>query len=124
MDGQYKSLDSNRCAQVFANKSFFAAAYPVEKKSLAGQGMREFIGYFAVMDHLVCDGSKEQTSKGKDSMKEFRKHGIDLHITDTYCYKKSKVEGMIREIRKKCFCVMLRKNLPRKLWDYVRKWVA
>ena len=69
MEGRYKSLGGNRYAQVFANKSFYAAAYPMEKKSLAGKLLREFIRNFGVMDRLVCDGSKDQTSNGTDFMK-------------------------------------------------------
>ena len=69
MSGQYKSLDGNCYAQVFANKSFFAAAYPLEKKSLVGQGIMQFIVYFGVIDRLVCNGSKEHTSKGTDFMR-------------------------------------------------------
>ena len=34
--GKYKSLEVNRYAQVFTNDYFFAAAYLMEKKSLAG----------------------------------------------------------------------------------------
>ena len=68
--GKYKSLEVNRYTQVFTNDYFFAAAYLMEKKSLAGQGQREFISIFWVMDQLFFDGSKEQTSKGKDFMKE------------------------------------------------------
>ena len=64
MVGWYKSLDGNHYVQVFANNSFFADANPIYKNSLAGQGPREFIGDFGVMDRLVCDGSKEHTSKG------------------------------------------------------------
>ena len=62
--GRYKSLDVNRYEQVFANESFFADAYPIEKENLAGQGLSDFIGNFGVMDRLACDGSKENTPKG------------------------------------------------------------
>ena len=31
---------------------------------------------------------------------------------------------MTREMRKKWFCVMLRKKVPHRLWDYGLKWVA
>ena len=81
--GRYNSLDNNCNPQVFYNDYLFAAAYPMEKKSLAGQGLREFISDFGVMDRLVCDGSKDQTSKGTDFMKEVGNHGIDLHVTKT-----------------------------------------
>ena len=58
MEGQYNSLDENRYAQVFANWSFFADAYPMEKKVFTGQGLRWFIVNSGVMDRLVFDGSK------------------------------------------------------------------
>ena len=32
MNGHYKSLDGNKHAQIFANESFFATAYPMEHK--------------------------------------------------------------------------------------------
>ena len=79
--GWYKSLDGNRYVQVFTDYSFFAATYPMEKKSLAGQGLREFISDFGVIDRLVCDRSKDQTSKGTGFMKELQKHRVYLHIT-------------------------------------------
>jgi hypothetical protein len=41
--GKYKLVTNNTCAQLFANKSFFAKAYPMEKKSLAGAALRQFI---------------------------------------------------------------------------------
>ena len=55
MTGRYKLLNGNLYAQVFADDSFFDAAYPMEKKSIAGQGLREFIRNFGVMDSLVYD---------------------------------------------------------------------
>ena len=92
MTGRYTSLGGNRYARVFANDSFFADAYSMEKNILAGQGMREFIRNFGVMDRLVCDISKEQTSKGTDFMTEFYKHRIDLYVTDPDRHNQSKVE--------------------------------
>ena len=35
MNGRYISLDGNKHAQIFANESFFATAYPMEHKSSA-----------------------------------------------------------------------------------------
>ena len=101
MAGRCKSLDSNHYAQGFSNDSFFFATYPMDNKGLVGQWLRGFIAGFGFMDHLVCDGSKEQTSKGTDFMKEVRKHGIDLHITQLDRQNQSKVEGVITEMRKK-----------------------
>ena len=76
------------------------------------------------MDRLVCDESKEKTSKGADFMKKVRNQWIGLHITKPYCHNQSKVEGVISEMRKKWFIVMLRKKFPHRLWDYGIKWVT
>ena len=73
----------------------------MDKKSLAGQGLREFIGYFGVMGRLVCNRYKEQTSKGTYFMIEIQKHGINLHFTKPDHHNQSKGEVVIREICKK-----------------------
>ena len=121
---RYKYLDGNRYAKVFDNYFFFAAAYTMENKSLAGQGLRDFIINFGVMDRLVCNRPKKHTSKGTYFMKEVRKHKIDLHVTYPYCHNQSEIEGVIREMCKKWFRVILRKKFSHILWDYGLTWVA
>ena len=54
MNGHYKSLDGNKHAQIFANESFFATAYPMECKNSAGQVLKLFISDFSIPDRLVC----------------------------------------------------------------------
>ena len=68
----------------------------MEKKSLSGKGLREFISDFGDTERLVCDRYKNQTSKGTDFMKEFQKNGIDLHVIKPDHNKQSKVKGVIR----------------------------
>ena len=84
MDGQYKSLDGNGHAQVFANKDFFAVAYPIEKKSGAGDALKQFISDYGVPDTILCDGLKEQTGKRTTFRELVRKHAIDLQV-GLYC---------------------------------------
>ena len=60
MNGCCKSLDGNKHAQIFANESFFATAYPIEHKSSASQALKQFIYDFSILDKLVCDGAAEQ----------------------------------------------------------------
>ena len=61
LDGRVQSRDGNQYAQVFTNKSFFAAIYPMDSKGKAGDALRVFCEEFGVPDRLVSDGSKEQT---------------------------------------------------------------
>ena len=72
MIGRYKSLDVNSYAQVFSNDYFFTATYHMDKNSLSGQGLRGFISDFGFMDRLVCDISKDHTSKGTDFMNKYK----------------------------------------------------
>jgi hypothetical protein len=43
MDGRCRSINGNRYAQVFANKDFFATAFPLPTKSGPGDALRQFI---------------------------------------------------------------------------------
>ena len=95
MNGHYKSLDGNKHAQIFANESFFATAYPMEHKSSAGKALKQFISQFitdfSIPDKLVCDGAAEQVGKRTEFQSMVRKHAIDLHVTEAHCHNQSKV---------------------------------
>ena len=124
MNGHYKSLDGNRHAQIFADESFFATAYPMEHKSSTGQGLKQFISDFSIPDKLVCDGAAEQVGKRTEFQSTVQKHAIDLHVTEPHHLNQSKVEGVVQEIQKCWFRVMLKKKVPKQLWDYGIKWVC
>ena len=123
MNGRYKSLDGDKHAQIFAYESFFATAYPMEHKSSAGQALKQFISDFGIPDKLVCDGAAEQVGKRTEFQATVRKHAIDLHVTEPHHHNQSKVKGVIQEIRKRWFRIMLKKKVPKRLWDYGIKWV-
>ena len=95
MHGHYKSLDGNRSVQVFATGDFFAAAYPMEAKSMAGDALKEFITDFGVPDKIVMDGSAQQMGRKTTFMQQVRKHHIDFHLTEPERYNQSWVEGVI-----------------------------
>jgi hypothetical protein len=82
--GKYKSITNNTCAQLFANESFFAKAYPMEKKSLAGAALCQFIRDYGVPEQLTFDGSAEQVKPKTEFMKQIRDHHIDYHIIEPY----------------------------------------
>ena len=124
MGGHYKSLDGNTYAQVFANESFFRVASPMESKSSAGQGLKQFIADYGVPEKIICDGSAEQTGKHTEFANLVRKHGIDLHHTEPSRHNLSKVEGVTWELRKRWFQVMSKKRVPHRLWDYGIRWVC
>ena len=124
MDGRCKTLDGNRYAQVFANKGYFSRIYPMDSKKKAGNALRLFCQEFGVPERLTFDGSKEQTMKGTKFMKQIRSHNIDYHISEADLHNQNPVEGVIREIRRKWYRVMIRKRVPKQFWDYGMRWVS
>jgi Reverse transcriptase (RNA-dependent DNA polymerase) len=124
MDGRCKSLDGNKFAQVFASKDLFATAYPMESKSHAGEGLRQFVQDFGRPEKLTFDGSREQCGKKTEFMKNIRKYDIDYHVTEPERPNHNFAEGVIREIRKKWLRIMVRKRVPQRLWDYGLRWVC
>ena len=124
MDGRSVSLDGNRYAQVFTNKNYFARIYPMDSKGKAGDALRLFCQEFGVPEKLTMDGSKEQTGKHTEFMKQVRKHDIDYHIIEPDSPNQNPCEHTIGELRRKWFRLMIRKRIPEKLWDYGFCWVA
>jgi hypothetical protein len=98
MDDRVKSLDGNRYAQVFSNRSFFAEVYPMATKSDAGQALKTFIMELGVPEELTIDGSKEQTKPKTDFQKYCRRNDIKVTRTEPECPNQNPAEGVIREI--------------------------
>jgi hypothetical protein len=68
--GKYNSLNNNTCAQIFAsNESFFVKAYPMEKKSMVGAALRQFIRDYDVPEQLTFNGTAEQVKPKTEFMK-------------------------------------------------------
>ena len=124
MNGHYKSLDGNRHAHIFANESFFPTAYLKEHKSSVGQVLKQFISDFGIWDKSVCDGAAEQGGKRTEFQPTVQKHTINLHVTEPHRHNQSKVEGVVQEIRKHWFHIVLKKKVRKRLWDYGIKWVC
>ena len=124
MDGRHKSLDGNKYAQIFANKDFFGVAYPMEAKSGAGDALRQFVYDYGRPEKLTTDDSREQTGKKAEFMSNVQKYTIDPTVTEPDRPNHNFAEGVIRELRKKWFRMMVKQNVPRRLWDYGLRWVC
>ena len=57
-------------------------------------------------------------------MKTVRHYGIEHHISEPNMHNQNPVEGVIREIRKKWYRTMIRRRVPRQLWDYGMVWCS
>jgi hypothetical protein len=112
MDGRCKSVSGNRYAQIMANKDFFAVAYPMATKFGAGDSLRQFINEYGRPEKLTFDGSQEQCGKKTEFMHNVRKYSINYHVTEPYRPNHNFAEGVIREIRKKWYRIMVRRSVP------------
>ena len=125
MDGRVRSLEGNKYAQVFAKpQGYFSKIYPMNKKGEAGDALRTFCLEFGVPEHLTFDGSKEQCGRKTEFMKQVRKNDIQHKVSEKGYHNQNPVEGVIRELRRKWYRVMVRKRVPPRLWDYGMKWVS
>ena len=96
----------------------------MDSKKKAGDALRLFCQEFGVPERLTFDGSKEQSMKGTEFMKQIRLHGIDYHISEPNLHNQNPVEGVIRELRRKWYRIMVRKRVPQQFWDYGLRWVS
>ena len=58
--GRKVSRDGNKYGQVFANHTYFAAIYPMDRKGKSGEALRVFCQEFGVPERLTMDSAKEQ----------------------------------------------------------------
>ena len=92
MQSHFKSLDGNKYAQIFATEDYFAAAYLMESKALAGDALKEFITDYGVPDKIIMDSAGEQTGMRSRStfVEQVQKHHIDYHVTEPEQYNQSR----------------------------------
>lgn len=105
-------------------KVIFFRIYPTDKKSKAGDALRLFCQDFGVPEHLTFDSSKEQCSKGITFMKQILSHNINYHICEADLHNKNLVEGVILELSRKWYQVMICNKVPKQFWDYGLQWVS
>jgi hypothetical protein len=122
--GKCKSITNNTCAQIFANESYFVKAYPMEKKSMAGNALRQFIRDYGAPEQLTSDGAAEQTGPKTEFMTNVRKFGIEHHLSEPNRPQQNRAESVIREVKKRWFRQMTKRKVPKRLWDYGIVWVC
>ena len=55
-------------------------------------------------------------------MKTVRDNDINHTVIEPDMHNHNTAEGVIREIRKKWYRIMIRKQVPKELWDYGMVW--
>ncbi len=118
MDMRCTSIHGERYCQVYANKEFFAEAYPIPKKSDCHETMDKFVNDYGAMDVLLSDGAAEQCGPRTEFQRKIRKYGIQHKRSEAERSNQNPAEGTIREVRKKWYRTMFKTNCPKRLWTY------
>lgn len=123
---EVRSLHQNVCAQVYTNKNGFTVCYPMAKATgdTIGDTLSDFIHDFGVPEHLTFDGAQAQVGKGTEFMKKIKKYSIKYHISSPRRPNENPAEASIRELKKRWYRIMVKKNVPKRLWDYGLVWVS
>jgi hypothetical protein len=96
----------------------------MEKKSMAGAALRQFIRDFGVPEKLTFDGSGKQTGLETEFMKHVRDYAIDYHVTEPNRPQQNRAETVIREVKKRWFRQMVKRKVSKRLWDYGIVWAC
>jgi hypothetical protein len=123
---EVKSLHQMNCAQIYSNKVGFAVCYPMTAATgqLIGQSLKDFSHDFGVPEHLTFDGAQAQVGKDTLFMKTVRQFDIKYHVSAPRRPNENPAEGSIRQLKMRWYRVMMKKKVPKRLWDYGMIWVT
>lgn len=121
-----KSLEGHKAAQIYSHKAGFTTTYDLIKVDgpSIGQTLNDFINDWGIPDKLTFDGAMAQ--KGHDTlfMKIVRKANIDYHISEPRRPNQNPSEAAIREVKKRLYRLMIKKRVPRRLWNFALRWIC
>ncbi|KAI2489216.1 Reverse transcriptase (RNA-dependent DNA polymerase) [Fragilaria crotonensis] len=112
------SLKGNSCAQVFTN-GYYTSVHPLPSKSKVSQALTEFADDTGIPDTLISDGATEMTGPKTEFMKEVNRLRIRLRRTEVGRKNQNHAaEREIGELKRRWRNRMLKKRIPKRLWDY------
>ena len=74
--------------------------------------------------HLTFDGAMAQVGKNTKFMKTIKEYEIDYHVSAPRQPNENPSEGQIRELKRRWYRIMTKRNVPDRLWDFGLIWVC
>ena len=113
-----KSIQGNTCAQVYTN-GCFTSVYPMASKSRIGQSLTDFSDDIGIPDTLTTDGAPEAVGPNSDFVKEANRLKVRLRRSEAGRSNQNfAAEREIGELKKRWRNRMLKRKVPKRLWDY------
>ena len=123
---EVQSIHGNKYAQVFSHKNGFGVCYPLTRLTgdAIGQQLQHFCFDWGIPEFLKSDGHPSQTGPNTLFQKLIRLHQNHHTLSEPYRPNQNPAEGTIREIKKRWYPVMYKKNVPKRVWDYGLVWIC
>jgi hypothetical protein len=113
-----KSINGNTCAQVYTNRQY-TSVHPMTARSQVGRSLTEFTDNIGIPDLLWSDGAPKMTGNNTEYVREANRLKIRQRITEQGQSNQNHAsEREIGELKKRWRNRMIKKNIPRRVWDY------
>ena len=121
-----RSITNKVASQIYTHKCGFNWIYHLHRANgkQVGHSLSAFISEFEEHYHLMYDGAAFQVGTNTSFMDTVRRSEIDYHVLESRRPNKNQEEGPIREVKRRFYQVMLKKRLPKCLWDFVLDWIC
>ena len=123
MHFKVKSLNQNKCAQIFATDNY-ATAYPVCMERHIGDMLRMLAKDVGIPRELLTDNTNMMMGHEADFNKQAQFLCIKMCSIEPHNKKQNKGERVIGELRRRWQDKHRQKNMPRHIWDIVLVWCA
>ena len=121
-----KSLHGNTCAQIISHKVGFSVCYPLPRADgeHVGHSLLNFIHNFGAPEHLTFDGAQVQMGRHTLFQQTLRRHNIQFHVSSPQRPNENPGEAAIRELKRRMYRIAHKKQIPRRVWDYLVVWTC
>jgi hypothetical protein len=118
-----KSLRQHTCAQVFTDGVGFTHAYPMKKKSEAGDRLEKLLRALqTIPEMIVTDGAAEEP--GGDWKRTLDKYRIQDKRTEPYSPWQNRAECKIWELKKVTWQLLHSSKVPPMTWCFALEWAT
>ena len=105
---------------MYYHKCVFNVTYHIRdtKGDSIGHSLTGFKSDYGNTDHLTFDRTMTQTGSDILFVNNIRRSEIKNNISSPYRPNENPAEGSIRDLKKQLYHIMIKKNIPRRLWDF------
>jgi hypothetical protein len=114
----------NTCAQLYYDPSGFMYVYPMVSKGEAGELLDRFVDDVGIPNEVVYDGAGEQTGRRSKFEQLIRHYKISNNAIEPFSPWQNKAESGIRIIKARWKRLMIKRKVPKRLWDFALVWIV